>query len=71
MGTFPFGRPATARPPRPAVDGSARVFVLGVYPSALHIRWARPDVKVHVQSLAVDDEPEVFWDGADAVERVE
>lgn len=71
MGTFPFGRPATVRPPRPAASGSARVFVLGVYPSALHVRWARPDGKVHVQSLAVDDEPEVFWDGADAVERVE
>lgn len=68
---FPFGRPATVRPPRPAVSGRARAFVLGVYPSALHVRWARPDGKVHVQSLAVDDEPEVFWDGSDAAERVE
>ena len=71
VGTFPFGRPATVRPPRPAVDAPAKVFVLGVYPSALHVRWSRPDGAVHVQSLAVDDEPEVFWDGADAPERVE
>lgn len=71
MGTFPFGRPASLRPPRPALSGAAQVFVLGVYPSALHVRWTRPDGKVHVQSLAVDDEPEVFWDGMDAVERVE
>ena len=71
MGTFPFGRPAAERPPRPAAGGAAKVFVLGVYPSALHVRWCRPDGAVHVQALAVDDEPEVFWDGADAAERVE
>jgi hypothetical protein len=46
------------------------VFVLGVYPSALHVRWCRSDGAVQAQSLAVDDEPEVFWDGADASERV-
>jgi hypothetical protein len=69
VGTFPFGRPATDRPPRvPA--GDADLFVLGVYPSALHVRWQRPDGAVQVQALAVDDEPEVFWDGADAAERV-
>lgn len=69
MGTFPFGRPATDRPPRvPA--GDADLFLLGVYPSALHVRWQRPDGVVQVQALAVDDEPEVFWDGADAAERV-
>lgn len=71
VGTFPIGRTATERPPRPAVDGPAKVFVLGVYPSTLHVRWARPDGAVHVQSLAVDDEPEVFWDGADAAARVD
>lgn len=69
-GMFPFGRPATVRPPRPAIGGPAKVFVLGVYPSALHVRWCRPDGVVRVQALAVDDEPEVFWDGADAEERV-
>lgn len=69
MGIFPFGRPATDRPPRaPARD--ADLFVLGVYPSALHVRWQRPDGVVQVQALAVADEPEVFWDGADAAERV-
>lgn len=69
MGIFPFGRPATDRPPRvPA--GDADLFVLGVYPSALHVRWQRPNGAVHVQALAVDDEPEVFWDGADGAERV-
>jgi hypothetical protein len=73
--TFPFGRPSTARPPRrPAQD--AALFVLGVYPSALHVRWsppawARSELGVGpIGALAVDDEPVVFWDGADASERV-
>ena len=69
MSTYPFGRPATDRPPR-VPRGNADVFVLGVYASALHVRWQRPDGAVMVQALAVDDEPEVFWDGADAEERI-
>jgi hypothetical protein len=44
---------------------------LGVYPSALHIRWSLPDASATVGALAVDDEPTVFWDGADAVARIE
>ena len=44
--------------------------MLGVYPSALHVRWVLPDRRV-VGALAVDDEPSVFWDGADAGERIE
>lgn len=45
------------------------MFVLGIYPSALHVRWHSPNGQV-VGALAVDDEPEVFWDGADQHERV-
>lgn len=66
-GRFPFGRPSTERPPR-RPRGAARAFVLGVYPSALHVRWACGES--FVQSLAIDVEPTVFWDGADAIERV-
>lgn len=41
--------------------------MLGVYPSALHVRWTLPswwsgDQRV-VGALAVADEPTVFWDG--------
>jgi hypothetical protein len=67
---FPFGRPATRRPPRVPPTGVAELLVLGVYPSALHMRWRRPDGVV-VAALAVDDEPTVFWDGADAPRRIE
>lgn len=69
-GTFPFGAPSTERPPR-RPDGGADLFLLGVYPSAFHIRWRLPEwartkfgwAREHVGALAVDVEPEVFWDG--------
>lgn len=73
-GRFPFGQPNKERPLRPAV-GVAEVLVVGVYPSAFHVRWTPPpDVdprpvdertKPFVGSLAVDVEPTVFWDGVD------
>jgi hypothetical protein len=66
--SFPFGQPATRRPARQPA-GPAELFVLGVYPSALHVRWRRPDT-VTIGALAVDDEPTVFWDGADAHHRI-
>lgn len=73
---FPFGRPSTPRPPRRPTSRPELV-VIGVYPSALHVgwdppAWARDELGVgRVGSLAVDDEPTVFWDGADAEARVE
>jgi hypothetical protein len=70
MSRFPFGRPATRRPPRAPLSGSTALVVLGVYPSALHVRWRSPD-GVTVGALAIDDEPTVFWDGADANQRIE
>lgn len=72
---FPFGRPSTPRAPRIPV-GQAGLFILGVYPSALHVRWELPEWARRglgigtVAALAVDDEPSVFWDGADAGARV-
>jgi hypothetical protein len=69
-GRLPFGRSATRRPPR-VPDVGCRLVVLGVYPSALHVRWVVPAGAEVVDALAVDDEPTVFWDGADAGERIE
>jgi uracil-DNA glycosylase len=66
---FPFGRVSTRRPPR-VPPGPAELLVLGVYPSALHVRWTLPDKRITVGALAVDDEPTVFWDGANAAERI-
>jgi hypothetical protein len=44
--------------------------VLGVYPSALHVRWTLPDASATIGALAVDDEPTVFWDGNRAHELI-
>lgn len=72
---FPFGERALPREPRRPV-GATCAYVLGVYPSALHIRWrlpsARPDgLRDEVTALAVADEPTVFWDGSEADRLVE
>ena len=54
-------------------DRAVAVLVVGVYPSAFHVRWTPPVDAVAplprerrsptVGSLAVDVEPVVFWDG--------
>ncbi len=66
---FPFGQPVTAfaRTDR----GPRDVFVLGAYPSALHVAWNSPDGRQRIKALPVDNEPEPFWDGNDETERIE
>ena len=39
-----------------------KVFVLGVYASAVHARWKK-DNRIVCQALAVASEPRIFWDG--------
>lgn len=73
-GRFPFGRSNTARPLRCATS-TTEVLVVGVYPSAFHVRWSPPPhidprpnderSRPYVGSLAVDVEPTVFWDGTE------
>jgi len=64
IGTFPFGQPVREvvqedRTPK-------RVFVLGVYSSAVHARWIGPDQKTKGTALAVASEPYIFWRGDNA-----
>lgn len=41
-----------------------KVFVLGVYASAVHARWTKPGLRRPVcTALAVASEPRIFWDG--------
>jgi uracil-DNA glycosylase len=64
LDTFPFGMPI-----EPLVQrnrGRKRVFVLGVYASAVHARWVDADGRTVVTALAVASEPEIFWRGEDA-----
>jgi hypothetical protein len=66
-GHVPLGRPSGRCAPR-GRPGAAAV-VLSVHPSALHVRWTHP--QRHVAALADDEEPWLFWDGADEAERIE
>jgi hypothetical protein len=53
-------------------SGRAKALIVGVYPSAFHVKWHIPKElddrtparrRLFVSSLAVDVEPTVFWDG--------
>jgi uracil-DNA glycosylase len=67
-GTFPFGAPLRTLVQQER--SAKRVFVLGVYASAVHARWVGPDGKERVKALAVASEPTIFWDGSGAAEIV-
>ena len=57
---FPFGQELH---PLVQEDRSPKkVFVLGVYASAVHARWKK-DGQIVCQALAVASEPRIFWDG--------
>lgn len=47
-----------------------KVFVLGVYASAVHARWIDINGKQKVLALAVASEPEIFWTGKNAEEII-
>ena len=66
---FPFGSPLEAR--KPSATSARRVFLLGAYPSALHVEWNAPAPFKGVKALAVDNEPVPFWTGTDEAERIE
>ncbi len=58
--TFPFGQ--KLRPLVQEDQTPKKVFVLGVYASAVHAKWKK-DNRVISQALAVASEPRIFWDG--------
>jgi hypothetical protein len=57
---FPFGE--TVKPLAQLDRTPKKVFVLGVYASAVHARW-KCGSKIVCQALAVASEPRIFWDG--------
>ena len=59
--TFPFGEPV--RTVEQGDRSPKKVFVLGVYASAVHARWVGGDGKMAVSALAVASEPCIFWRG--------
>jgi uracil-DNA glycosylase len=67
IGTFPFGQPIKKVEQKDRTP--KRVFVLGVYASAVHARWIGPDGKQLINAVGVASEPEIFWigEGADKI----
>ncbi len=68
VGVFPFGQPVQRvvqvdRRPK-------RVFVLGVYASAVHARWVDETGATLIRALGVASEPCIFWAGQGAKEIV-
>ncbi len=57
---FPFGQ--KLRPLVQEDKSPKKVFVLGVYASAVHARW-KNNGQIICQALAVASEPRIFWDG--------
>ena len=57
---YPFGQ--VVHPLRQQDRTPKKVFVLGVYASAVHARWKR-NGKTECTALAVASEPRIFWDG--------
>lgn len=69
---YPFGQPVSRV--RQRDRGPKRVFILGVYASAVHATWLDADGKAKVNALVVASEPYIFWRGEDAesiVRRIE
>ncbi len=64
---FPFGQ--KLRPLAQEDRTPKKVFVLGVYASAVHARWKK-DGKIYCQALAVASEPRIFWNGEGAEEII-
>ena len=68
IGTFPFGQPV-----HPVIQQDhtpKKVFVLGVYASAVHAEWIGTDGERRVNALAVASEPYIFWRGDNAEEII-
>jgi uracil-DNA glycosylase len=68
LGIFPFGEPV--RKVEQVDRSPKKVFVLGVYASAVHARWIGADGGTLVRALAVASEPSIFWRGEGAEELI-
>jgi uracil-DNA glycosylase len=63
VGVFPFGQPIHQLS---QIDRSPKkVFVLGVYASAVHARWIGANGQQKIAAVAVASEPEIFWRGSE------
>jgi len=61
---FPFGQ--LLKKVKQESKTRKKVFIIGVYASAVHARWIDSRGKQKVAALAVASEPEIFWTGENA-----
>lgn len=61
MNTFPFG--SILKKVEQKDRSPKKVFILGVYASAVHAKWINPSGRTIVKALAVASEPYIFWRG--------
>ena len=66
---FPFG--SQLQKVEQIDKSTKKVFVLGVYASAVHAKWIGMDGKIKVNALAVASEPYIFWKGENAEKIIE
>jgi hypothetical protein len=66
---FPFGNVLQAV--KQTDCSPKKMFILGVYASAVHARWIGADGKQKVNAFAVASEPYIFWRGDGAKEIIE
>jgi hypothetical protein len=64
VGIFPFGQPVLDVVQKDR--STKKVFILGVYASAVHAQWVNINGKTLVNALAVASEPTIFWRGEHA-----
>jgi uracil-DNA glycosylase len=65
---YPFGQPLI--PVTQKDRTPKKVFILGVYASAVHAKWRDKFGTVLVQALAVASEPYIFWKGDECEEII-
>ena len=65
---FPFGE--KLKKVQQINTSPKKAFVLGVYASAVHARWADKNGLQKVAALAVASEPSIFWTGENAEEII-
>lgn len=68
MENYPFGEPVIKVEQRDRTP--KKVFILGVYASAVHAKWVSLEGKILINALAVASEPYIFWRGDKAEEIV-
>ena len=67
LGRFLFNEPV--KKVEQSERTTKKIFILGVYASAVHAKWFSPKGKTLIKALAVASEPYIFWRG-DAVENI-